>query len=86
MLLAIAAAGLLFAQAGAQVATPASTSAPAPAAAQPEKAKQVCRQQSQTGSNFSKRVCHTAEEWKQISAAAKSDTDALRSCQNGAGC
>ena len=87
MLLAIAAAGLLFAQAEAQAAAPAAPAASAAAAKPaPEKPKQICHNETQTGSNFSKRICHTAEEWKAINDAAREQSEALRNCKNGLGC
>ena len=86
MLLAIAAAGLLFAQAEAQVATPAAQTVAAASAAKPDKPKQICKTETQTGSNFSKRICHTAEEWKAMNDAARDQSDAFRACKNGMGC
>jgi len=38
--------------------------------------KKVCRTLEQTGSIFTKRICHTAEEWKTI------DADDARSAQS----
>ncbi len=51
-----------------QSATPAVTNtvSAAPAAFKPVAAKPICRTQTSTGSQFSKRVCHSAAEWHMI--------------------
>jgi len=52
------------------VATPAlAQQAPTQTAEQPKEEKQICRRIPVTGSNFSKRECHTKAEWQQINAA-----------------
>ena len=82
MLVVLASAALLLAQAAPEK----SGTAPVQPPTASEKPKQICRQEQQTGSNFSKRVCHTAEEWKAMADEARKQSDDFRSCRNGQGC
>ena len=62
-----------------QAASPAPASAePAPPAAAP---KMECVYETPPGSNFDRKVCHTAEQWRQI----QNDKDAARVSIGGAG-
>jgi len=64
-------------------ATPAATATPAPAAAAatpaaPDDGDAVtCRYEKSTGSLFSKRICHTQREWKQMSTDSHELMDRL---------
>ncbi|RYY23108.1 MAG: hypothetical protein EOP62_21185 [Sphingomonadales bacterium] len=51
---------------------------PASAQDQPDQEKQICRRIMATGSNMSKRVCHTAAEWRALNARRSGDKDTLR--------
>ena len=83
--------GLLFATAGAFAQTaPADPNAPAagaPAAAPTNSDDLVtCRYEKTTGSNFSRRVCHTQREWHQMNVDARDMMERLDSgTQGGAG-
>lgn len=55
--------------------------APAPA---PVVEKPVCRRETPTGSNMSRRVCHTKAEWNAIDVANAAATNAtLNGSRNG---
>ena len=82
LLLMFAMAAALSGGAPSQAATaPQATPAPAHAgtsnpAADPDKV--VCREEAETGSRFTKRVCHTNAEWAQMQAAAERTQDQIR--------
>lgn len=87
MLIVIAAAGWLLAQAAAAPAQ--TTAAPAAAAAaraakpeKPKKPKLICTEETQTDTIIPRRICRTAE---QVEADRKSADRLLRSCE-GPGC
>ncbi|WP_293905984.1 hypothetical protein [Phenylobacterium sp.] len=85
MLIAIAAAGLMLAQAAAPPATTATVApvtAPAPAPDKPKKPKLICREETQTDSIIPRRVCRTPE---QAAAEHEAAEKLLRNCQ-GPGC
>lgn len=48
------------------------------AADQPAMEKKICRSERPTGSYFTKRTCHTREEWKAIDATNASDARLMR--------
>ncbi|QDZ06543.1 hypothetical protein FPZ24_02870 [Sphingomonas panacisoli] len=54
--------------------------------AKPAAEKKICRQQENTGSLFSKRICHTVSEWAKIDARDREDarnfSDAARDKPN----
>ena len=68
-----AAIALLFAQAvsGAPATGPSPPQAPPSAKSAPQL---VCRSEGDTGTRFVNRVCHTPDEWAQITADAKTST------------
>lgn len=82
---------MTFATALAMIATgmaglqPAQDAPPAPQAKAADAEKTFCRRETETGSRFTKKVCHTKAEWAQIdrdnSGAA---TDAMRRNRTGA--
>jgi hypothetical protein len=67
---ALTAAVALLAQAPASAPTPAAqTAAAAPAA--PASDAKICRSETDTGTRFSHRECHTSEEWRVLAAQAR---------------
>ena len=69
--------------------TATTTPAPADATATPPNANNDdivnCRYEKTTGSLFSRRVCHTQREWRQMMNDARDTMDRLNSGQTGAG-
>jgi hypothetical protein len=66
--------------------TPTSPSAPAAAAPTNNDDLVTCRYEKTTGSNFSRRVCHTQREWHQMNTDARDALDRLdRGTQGSAG-
>ena len=81
MLIAIAAAGLLLAQAAAP-ATPAS--APAAATSKPEKPKKpklICEEETRADSFISKKVCRTPEQIEAERRNSRDEADAVQDRQ-----
>ena len=76
MLKAIALAGLFLAQAATPAATPLAAQAPAPAAKpeKPKKEKLICRDEGETGSFITKRVCRTPEQMEAERVASRNET------------
>ena len=86
MLIALAAAFAILAQA-APASTPAAGSAGAPAASKPPKPKMICHEEVSTGSIMSRRVCRTPEQIEADELQAKRDqemrADHLAVCHGG---
>lgn len=55
-----------------------STPSPSIAAAPAKADKPICRSEEETGSRFSKRVCHTKSQWNAIAAEAQTGFEASR--------
>ena len=85
MLVALAAAALLFAQA---VPASSDTARPVPVAKSdaPEKPKLICTTEIPTGTKFAQRICRTPEEAKALEDDARNRSDAMRACKSGMGC
>jgi hypothetical protein len=65
-------------------ATPAATTTPAPAATPANNDDTVtCRYEKTTGSLFSRRICHTVREWRQMSTDAHDLMNNLDSGRTG---
>jgi hypothetical protein len=91
MLIAMALAGVLLAQAAAPAATPVAQPAAAAAKAEkPKKPKMICTEETPTDSFISKRVCKTAEqveaERKAGRGALDDTTDHLAQCHGQPNC
>jgi hypothetical protein len=57
----------------------------APVAPSPEPEKQSCRREVVTGSNLSKRICHSKDEWKALDQARRAAADRERAVGGGMG-
>jgi hypothetical protein len=65
------------------LATPALAKDKADKPADPD--KKVCRSLEQVGTMFSKRICHTAEEWKAIDGANAKSADGFDDARSKSG-
>ena len=74
MIVSLFAALLVVPQADA----PAPTPTPAPE-------KPICRRETMTSSNLTKRICHTRAEWAAINAGNAANTDAVLRARQGSG-
>jgi hypothetical protein len=55
-------------------------SAPPPAPSEAD--KKICRREAVTGSNMSRRICHTKAEWKAITKARESAMESSEGMRN----
>ena len=60
------------------LASAADPASPTPATSSPVTEKRVCRDEPETGSLISKKICHTKAEWREIYTSGQTGVDAFR--------